>query len=117
MTFDEVILELYRLAETKKWGGKATDDALTAAIEGMDVDALLREQEAHRGEHLPGQGYGRVDGDGFGLDGQAHGRLACQYGESLRMLRRTKGRARGTNNFFQPNKPDISAKISSKVRR
>lgn len=36
MTADEAILELYRLAETRTWDGKATDEALSAAIEGME---------------------------------------------------------------------------------
>ncbi len=36
MDFDEVIYELYRLAETKQWDGVKTDAALAAAIEGME---------------------------------------------------------------------------------
>lgn len=36
MNIEEVIYELYRLAETKKWDGKATEEALTSAIEGME---------------------------------------------------------------------------------
>ena len=36
MTIDDVILELYRLAETRRWEGKATDEALSTAIEGME---------------------------------------------------------------------------------
>jgi hypothetical protein len=36
MTLDEVILELYRLAESKNWDKKLTDEALSAAIEGME---------------------------------------------------------------------------------
>lgn len=36
MILDEVIVELYRLAETKKWDGEKTDEALLAAIEGME---------------------------------------------------------------------------------
>lgn len=36
MDMEEVILELYRVAETKKWDGKKTDQALAAAIEGME---------------------------------------------------------------------------------
>jgi hypothetical protein len=36
MKLEEVILELYRLAETKKWEGKASDNALASAIEGME---------------------------------------------------------------------------------
>jgi hypothetical protein len=33
---DDVILELYRLAETKEWDGAVTDEALSSAIEGME---------------------------------------------------------------------------------
>jgi DNA replication protein DnaC len=36
MTLDEVILELYRLAESKNWDNTLTDEALSAAIEGME---------------------------------------------------------------------------------
>ena len=38
MNINEVILELYRLAETRKWRNKATNEALSlsAAIEGME---------------------------------------------------------------------------------
>lgn len=36
MTLDEVILELYRLAESRKWDNQHTDEALSAAIEGME---------------------------------------------------------------------------------
>jgi hypothetical protein len=36
MKLEEVIFELYRVAETKEWNGKKTDEALVAAIEGME---------------------------------------------------------------------------------
>jgi hypothetical protein len=36
MTLEEVIMELYRLAETKEWEGKKTDEALFSALEGME---------------------------------------------------------------------------------
>jgi len=36
MTLEEIIMELYRLAETKNWEGRITDEALSAAIEGME---------------------------------------------------------------------------------
>ena len=36
MKLEEVILELYRIAETKRWDGKKTDEALASAIEGME---------------------------------------------------------------------------------
>jgi hypothetical protein len=43
MTLDEVIMELYRLAETKQWDNKLTDEALSAAIEGMEQLWELRQ--------------------------------------------------------------------------
>jgi hypothetical protein len=48
MTLDEVILELYRLAETKEWDGKASDEALSAAIEGMEQIWTLRQADMRR---------------------------------------------------------------------
>jgi len=48
MTLDEVILELYRLAETKNWDGKATDEALSAAIEGMEQIWELRQADKRK---------------------------------------------------------------------
>jgi len=36
VSIDQVIIELYRLAETKKWDEKSTEKALFAAIEGME---------------------------------------------------------------------------------
>ena len=36
MKLEEVIFELYRMAETRKWDGKKTDEAVAAAIEGME---------------------------------------------------------------------------------
>lgn len=36
MPLDKIILELYRLAETKAWDSKATDEALLGAIEGLE---------------------------------------------------------------------------------
>ena len=44
MTLDEVILELYRLAETKEWNGKGTDEALASAIDGMEQIWTQRQQ-------------------------------------------------------------------------
>ncbi len=46
MGIDQVIIELYRLAETKKWDGKSTDEALFAAIEGMEQ--LLEQKQAEK---------------------------------------------------------------------
>jgi hypothetical protein len=48
MTLDEVILELYRLAETKEWGGKSTDEALASAIEGMEHIWTHRQADRRR---------------------------------------------------------------------
>jgi hypothetical protein len=48
MTLDEVILELYRLAETKEWDGKASEEALAAAIEGMEQIWTLRQADMRR---------------------------------------------------------------------
>ena len=36
MKLEEVIFELYRLAETRQWEGKRSDEALASAIEGME---------------------------------------------------------------------------------
>lgn len=54
MTLDEVILELYRLAETKKWDKRSTDEALAAAIEGMEHIWTLRQSD--RRKHASGAG-------------------------------------------------------------
>jgi hypothetical protein len=48
MTLDEVIFELYRLAETRTWDGKITDEALSAAIEGMEQIWELRQADKRR---------------------------------------------------------------------
>lgn len=48
MDLDDVILELYRLAETKAWEGKATDEALSAAIEGMEQIWEMRQADRRR---------------------------------------------------------------------
>jgi hypothetical protein len=48
MTLDEVILELYRLAESRTWDGKVTDEALMAAIEGMEQIWELRQSDKRR---------------------------------------------------------------------
>lgn len=48
MTLDEVILELYRLAETRKWNSKSSDEALAAAIEGMEQIWSLRQADLRR---------------------------------------------------------------------
>jgi hypothetical protein len=48
MTLDEVILELYRLAETKTWDGRLTDEALSSAIEGMEQIWELRQADKRR---------------------------------------------------------------------
>jgi hypothetical protein len=48
MTLEQVIFELYRLAETRSWEGKATDEALLAAIEGMEKIWQLRQADLRR---------------------------------------------------------------------
>jgi hypothetical protein len=48
MTLDEVILELYRLAETKTWDNRLTDEALSSAIEGMEQIWELRQADKRR---------------------------------------------------------------------
>ena len=48
MTLDEVILELYRLAESKNWDKKRTDEALSAAIEGMEHIWELKQADMRR---------------------------------------------------------------------
>ena len=48
MTLDEVILELYRLAESKNWDSKHTDEALSAAIEGMEHIWELRQADMRK---------------------------------------------------------------------
>ncbi len=48
MTIEDVIMELYRLAETKTWKGKATDEALSSAIEGMEQLWELRQADKRR---------------------------------------------------------------------
>lgn len=46
MTLDDVILELYRLAETKEWDGNRTDEAVFVAIEGLEHIWALRQAES-----------------------------------------------------------------------
>ncbi len=48
MTIEDVIMELYRLAETKNWEGKVTDEALSTAIEGMEQIWELRQADKRR---------------------------------------------------------------------
>ncbi len=48
MTLDEVILELYRLAETKTWDDASSDEALATAIEGMEQIWTLRQADLRR---------------------------------------------------------------------
>ena len=48
MTLDDVIMELYRLAETKKWDGGRSDEALAMAIEGMEQIWGLRQADLRR---------------------------------------------------------------------
>lgn len=48
MKLDEVILELYRLAETRTWDGKVSDEALSTAIEGMEKIWELKQASKRR---------------------------------------------------------------------
>ena len=48
MTLEEVIFELYRLAETREWAGEKTEEALSAAVEGMEKIWELREADKRR---------------------------------------------------------------------
>lgn len=48
MNLEEVILELYRLAETKHWEGNSTDEALSTAIEGMEKILELHQVKERR---------------------------------------------------------------------
>jgi hypothetical protein len=48
MTLEEIIMELYRLAETKEWDGERTDEALFSALEGMEKIWELREADKRR---------------------------------------------------------------------
>ncbi len=45
MTLDEAIRELYRLAESKNWDNKFTDEALSMAIEGMEHIMELKQED------------------------------------------------------------------------
>ncbi len=48
LDLDDVILELYRLAETKEWAGTNTEEALAAAIEGMEQIWKLRQDDKRK---------------------------------------------------------------------
>jgi len=48
MTLDEIILELYRLAETREWDRARSDEALATAIEGMEQIWTLRQADMRR---------------------------------------------------------------------
>ncbi len=48
MNLAEVIMELYRLAETRRWEGKSTDEALSIAIEGMEKILELHQVKERR---------------------------------------------------------------------
>ncbi len=48
MNLAEVIMELYRLAETRHWEGKSTDEALMTAIEGMEKILELHQVKERR---------------------------------------------------------------------
>lgn len=46
MNLEEVILELYRLAETREWDGARSDEAVLVAIEGLEHIWGLKQEEA-----------------------------------------------------------------------
>ena len=48
MNLEDVIMELYRLAETREWEGKKTDESLAAAIEGMEKIWELRQSDKRK---------------------------------------------------------------------
>jgi len=48
MKLEEVIFELYRLAETKEWDGKTTDEAIASAIEGMEKIWELKQADKRK---------------------------------------------------------------------
>ena len=48
MTLEEIIMELYRLSETKEWEGEKTDEALSSALEGMEQIWELREADKRK---------------------------------------------------------------------
>jgi len=48
LDLDDVIFELYRLAETKEWDGTKTEEALAAAIEGMEHIWELRQADKRK---------------------------------------------------------------------
>jgi len=48
MNLDEIIFELYRLAETRTWNGTVTDEAVSSAIEGMEQIWELRQADKRR---------------------------------------------------------------------
>lgn len=60
LTLDEVILELYRLAETRKWQKESTDEALVAAIEGLEQIWTLRQEDRRRNAMNSGRKQPRV---------------------------------------------------------
>ena len=48
MTLHDAILELYRLAESRTWDENATDEALSAAIEGLEKIWELQQADKRR---------------------------------------------------------------------
>jgi uncharacterized protein YicC (UPF0701 family) len=48
MTLEEIIMELYRLSETREWEGEKTDEALSSALEGMEHIWELREADKRK---------------------------------------------------------------------
>jgi predicted house-cleaning noncanonical NTP pyrophosphatase (MazG superfamily) len=48
LDLDDVIFELYRLAETREWDGAKTEEALAVAIEGMEQIWELRQADKRK---------------------------------------------------------------------
>lgn len=48
LLFDEVILELYRLAETKTWDGDKSTEAMAVAIEAMEHIWTLKQADTRK---------------------------------------------------------------------
>lgn len=48
MKLEEVIFELYRIAETRKWDGTRSDEAIAAAIEGMEKIWEIKQADSRK---------------------------------------------------------------------
>jgi hypothetical protein len=48
MTLDEVILELYRLAESRQWNAERSDEAMVVSIEALEQIWMLKQEDRRR---------------------------------------------------------------------